>query len=194
MTQAKPRFRTLEEYAALDLSELPEGNYELVDGEIIELPTESDLNLLIATFLTVTLSQQTPYYLIRRGTEIFVSSRFVTSRYPDLVVLSEEGFAALDGARRSAVTREMPAPKLVIEVVSPGDQNHNRDYVEKPQEYAARGIPEFWQVDPVRSMVTVLSLSDRAYQAREFCGSDAIVSLTFPNLQLTAEQILRAGR
>ena len=44
MTQAKQRFRTIEQYAALDPSELPEGNYELVNGEIIELPAESDPN------------------------------------------------------------------------------------------------------------------------------------------------------
>lgn len=197
MTQAKPRFRTLEEYAALDTSDLPEGHYELVNGEIIELPTESDLNLLIATFLTVMLSQQIPYYLIRRGTEIFVSSRSVTSRYPDLVVLSEEGFAALEGARRSAVRLDTSPPQLVVEIVSPGEpgqDNYDRDYVEKPQEYAARGIPEFWQVDPIRSLVTVLTLSNGAYQAREFRGTDAIVSRTFPNLQLTAEQILSGGR
>lgn len=121
MTQGKPRFRTLEEYAALDPSDPPEGHYELVDGEMIELPTESDLNLLIATFLTVMLSQQTPYYLIRRGAEVFVSSRSVTRRYPDLLVLSEAGFAVLEGARRSRVTLDMPPPQLVIEIASPGE-------------------------------------------------------------------------
>jgi Uma2 family endonuclease len=197
MTQAKSRFSTLEEYAALDPSELPKGHYELVEGEIIDLPTESDLNLLIATFLTVILAQQTPYYLIRRGTEIFVTSRVVTSRYPDLVVLSEAGFAALEGASRSAITREMPPPQLVVEVVSPGEpgrDNYNRDYIDKPEEYAARDIGEFWRVDPGRSVVTVLRLENGTYQSRDFRGSDPIVSPTFSTLQLTAEQILKAGR
>lgn len=197
MTQAKPRFRTLEEYAALDPWQLPEGHYELVNGEIIELPTESDLNLLIATFLTVMLSQQASYYLIRRGTEVFVTSRSVTSRFPDLLVLSEEGFAAIEGARRSAVKPEMPPPRLVVEVVSPGEpgqSNYDRDYVEKPEEYAARGIPEFWRIDPGRDVVTVLKLEDGIYQSRDFRGRAAIVSRAFPNLQLTAEQILKAGR
>ena len=145
-------------------------------------------------------SQQIPYYLIRRGTEIFVSSRTVSSRYPDLMVLSEEGQSALEGAKRSAVTINMPAPALVIEVVSPGEpgdkRNYDRDYVDKPKEYAARGIPEFWQVDPTpdRAVVIVLSLKDGAYQSREFRGRDRVLSPTFPDLQLTAEQILRAGR
>ncbi|BAU11519.1 hypothetical protein LEP3755_20180 [Leptolyngbya sp. NIES-3755] len=194
MTQAKPRFRTLEEYAALDSSELPEGHYELVDGEIIELPPECDLNVVIAGFLFSVFLQFTPHYLIRRGTEIFVSSRSVTSRFPDLMVLNEEGATALDGAKRSSVTHEMPTPELVIEIVSPGDKNYDRDYIEKPQEYAARGIPEFWRIDPGRAVVTVLSLNGEAYQSRDFRGNDPIASHTFPNLQLTAEQILKAGR
>jgi len=91
----------------------------------------------------------------------------------------------------------MPAPALVVEVVSPGEpgtDNYDRDYVEKPKEYAARGIPEFWQIDPSRSVVIVLTLKDGAYQSREFREGDRVVSLAFPDLQLTAEQILGAGR
>ena len=197
MTQAKSRFRTIEQYAALDPSDLPEGNYELVNGEIIELPAESDPNVEIAMFLTVMLAQFMSSRLIRRGTEIFVTSRTVTSRYPDLMVLTEEGRAAIKGATRSAITHEMPAPALVIEIVSPGEpgdkKNYDRDYVDKPKEYAARGIPEFWQVDPIRSVVVVLILKDGAYRSREFRGNERVISPTFPDLQLTAEQILRAG-
>ena len=197
MTQAKPRFKTFEQYAELDPSDLPEGNYELVNGELIELPPESDLNVMIAGFLCSALLQFVPHYLIRRGTEVFVTSRTVTSRYPDLMVLSEEGQAALEGARRSAITINMPAPALVIEVVSPGkpgSDNYDRDYVESPKEFAARGIPEFWQVDPDRAVVTVLTLKGETYRSRAFRGSERIVSLTFLDLQLTANQILNAGR
>ena len=197
MTQAKSRFRTIEQYAALDPSDLPEGNYELVNGEIIELPAESDPNVEIAMFLTVMLAQFMSSRLIRRGTEIFVTSRTVTSRYPDLMVLTEEGRAAIKGATRSAITHEMPAPALVIEIVSPGEpgdkKNYDRDYVDKPKEYAARGIPEFWQVDPIRSVVVVLTLKDGAYRSGEFRGNERVISPTFPDLQLTAEQVLRAG-
>ena len=193
MIQAKNRFKTIEEYVALDSSELPEGRYELVDGEIIELPAESDPNVEIAIVLTVLLAQVVSPRLIRRGTEIFVTSRSVTSRFPDLVVLSEEGRAAIRGAKRSAITREMPAPQLVVEVVSPGepgDDNYDRDYVEKPEEYAARGIPEYWQLDRHRAVVNVLYLKDGTYHSRSFRENEQIVSKIFPDLQLTAEEVL----
>jgi Uma2 family endonuclease len=196
MTQAKSRFGTFEEYAALDPSELPEGNYELVDGVIVEMGAESPENVMIASFLFATLLQFCPYYLLHRGTEIAVDSQKVTTRYPDLLVLTEAGRSALLGQPRSLVTLDMPAPRLVVEVVSPGDpgsNNYDRNYVEKPQEYAKRGIPEFWLVDPLREVVLVLSLVGSTYKAAEFHGSDRIQSLTFQALDLTAQQVLSAG-
>jgi len=80
MTQAESRFRTFEEYAALDPSELPEGNYELVDGVIVEMGAENDQNLEIVSFLFSVFLQFVPYNLLRRGTEIAVPSRLVTSK------------------------------------------------------------------------------------------------------------------
>ncbi len=196
MTQAKSRFRTFEEYAALDPSELPEGNYELVDGVIVEMGAENDQNLEIVSLLFSIFLQFVPYNLLRRGTEIAVSSRWVTSRFPDLTVLTEETRAAMKRDRRSLIESDMPAPRLVVEVVSPGEpgsDNYDRDYVEKPSEYAKRGIPEFWLIDPARSVVFVLSVVGANYTAAEFRGSDRIQSTQFKQLNLTAQQVLTAG-
>jgi Uma2 family endonuclease len=196
MTQAKSRFRTFEEYTELDPSDLPEGNYELVDGEIIEMGAENDGNVLIAGFLFSVLLQFVPHYLMRRGTEIRVSSSLVTFRYPDLMVVTEEIHQALKRDRRSLIEVDLPAPRLVVEVVSPGEpgsDNYDRDYVEKPKEYAKRGIDEFWLVDPARAVVLVLSLVGSTYKTAEFRGSDRIQSTQFKQLNLTAQQILSAG-
>lgn len=196
MTQAKSRFRTFEEYAALDPSELPEGNYELVDGVIVEMGAENDQNLEIVSFLFSVFLQFVPYNLLRRGTEIAVPSRSVTSRFPDLTVLTEETRAAMKRDRRSLVESDMPAPRLVVEVVSPGEpgsDNYDRDYIEKPREYAKRGIPEFWLIDPLREVVLVLSLVEKTYKTAKFRGNDQIKSSAFPTLSLTAQQILAAG-
>jgi Uma2 family endonuclease len=85
----------------------------------------------------------------------------------------------------------------VVEVVSPGSEsseNYQRDYVQKPVEYADRGIPEMWLIDPDRAVVRVLVLSDGGYRLRDFRGGDRIVSPTFPDLTLAAEQVLQAGQ
>lgn len=197
MTQAKLRFNTFEEYAALDPSELPEGNYELVNGAIVEMGAENDQNLEIASLLFSVFLQFVSYNLLRRGTEIAVPSRLATSRFPDLTVLTEETRAAMKRDRRSLISFDMPAPALVVEIVSPGEPgsaNYDRDYIEKPREYAQRGIPEFWQVDPDRSVVVVLSLANGRYTPVAFRGSDRILSPTFPALNLTAQQVLSAGK
>ncbi|MBD1820946.1 Uma2 family endonuclease [Cyanobacteria bacterium FACHB-DQ100] len=196
MTQAKPRFKTIEEY--LDYDDGADTRYELVDGVLVEMPPESRLNQKIASFLFgafVRLGISTDLLVI--GIQIAITSRKVTARQPDFVVLTEECAIALEGMKTAVITGAMPPPSLVVEVVSPGEpgtENYDRDYIEKPSEYAARRIPEFWQVDPHRAVVRVLSLDSEEYQAREFRGSDRVVSQTFPDLQLTAEQILRAGR
>jgi Uma2 family endonuclease len=82
-------------------------------------------------------------------------------------------------------------------VVSPGDENSDeyiRDYQDKRDQYAAIGIPEYWLVDPDRAWVMVGILVSSAYQFVTFRGNDSIVSPTFPELKLTAVQVLDAGR
>ena len=50
---------------------------------------------------------------------------------------------------------------LVLEVVSP--DNPARDLVEKRQDYATAGIPEYWIVNPLNRTITVLVLHDGGY-------------------------------
>ncbi|MDW8199751.1 MAG: Uma2 family endonuclease [Cyanobacteriota bacterium SKYGB_h_bin112] len=186
---------TLEEYLSYD--DGTDRRYELVDGVLVDVGAERPLNIDIAMFLIVMFAQLIPIRLIHRGTELVVPGAGASTRYPDLVVLSEACAAALAGKPRSLITLEMPAPALVVEVVSPGnpgEQNYDRDYIEKRREYALRGIPEYWIIDPDRQVVLVLTLTGQTYQDQRFMGNEAIVSPTFPQFQATAEQILKAGQ
>lgn len=195
MTQAKPRFRTFEEYLSYD--DGTDTRYEVVNGELVEMPTESTLNTQIAVFLIAAFLQLgIPYNRLGIKHQIAVSSREVSARAPDLTVHSEESAQAISSRKQALLPFEMPAPVLVVEVVSPGkpgQKNYDRDYVEKRSEYAARGITEYWLVDPNRAVMIVLSLSGGDYQPREFRSGDRVISPAFPNLQLIAQQILNAG-
>ncbi|MBE9011977.1 Uma2 family endonuclease [Pseudanabaenaceae cyanobacterium LEGE 13415] len=196
MTQAKTRFTSIDEYLNYDNSK--NARHELVNGELIELPNEDPRNLIIARFLLIYFVTQMGLSLDRVGDkqQIALNSSEVTAREPDLTVHSEASAAALLTQTQPLLAIEMPPPLLVIEVVSPGNPgspNYDRDYVEKRKEYAARGIAEYWLIDPGRSVVLVLTLENGNYKGREFRGNDAIVSLIFPNVQLTAAQILRPG-
>jgi Uma2 family endonuclease len=183
---------TLAEYLAYnDGNDGTDKRYELVNGELIEMPSESDLNNQIAIFLLLKFAQLIPGYLLRRGTEVVVSGYHATSRVPDLMVLTEDAAAALAGATRSILLPDMPPPALVVEVVSPGKENEDRDYRYKRSEYGARGIAEYWMVDPERAQVTVLTLVDGLYEEAIYQGDSRLISQIFPLLDLTAVQVLK---
>lgn len=111
---------------------------------------------------------------------------------PDLLILTEELLAAI-GGRRATITSDMPSPVLAVEVVSPGKVNRDRDYRYKRSEYAARGILEYWIVDPELSRVTVLSLIDGLYEETIFENEQIITSTIVPLLDLTAIQLFSNG-
>jgi Uma2 family endonuclease len=190
MTIAINRRMTLEEYLNFDSG--TDIRYELVNGELVEMPSESDLNNVIAMFLLAEFFRFVPARLLRRGTEIVTSGFRSTTRIPDLMVLTEESANALTGAKRSIILPDMPPPALVVELVSPGTVNEQRDYRYKRSEYAARGITEYWLIDPHQAHVMVLSLVAGLYEEAVFKGGDRLISQTFPALELTAEQVLQA--
>ena len=81
---------------------------------------------------------------------------------------------------------------LAVEVVSPGAEQIERDYTDKVVEYQATGIPEYWIVDPIEEKITVLVLDKGSYTKTVFTKDEAIISSTFPQLKVTAEEILLA--
>ncbi len=196
MTQAKPRFKTIEEF--LNYDDGTDTHYELVDGALVELPTESWDSSTISIFLLTQFLPFVAYYLIRhKDTEIAVESSSVKARIPDLMVVTETTAIDMTG-QKGLIPLDTPPPILVVEVVSPGEpgtDNYDRDYIQKRSEYAARGIPEYWLIDPHLNLVLILGWQDGQYsEIGQFRANEPIVSFTFPDLQLTAEQILSAGR
>ncbi len=193
MTVATDRRMTLKEY--LDYDDNTDTHYELVDGVLVEMGAENPLNPKIAVFLLTTFFQLgIPANQLAIGHQIEVSSKKATSRLPDLIVHSEASEAAImaDG---KLLRFGMPAPMLVVEVVSSSDRDkksRDRDYIDKRIEYAARDIPEYWIVDPIEQVVLVLNLQNGDYVSRSFTGEVTIVSSTFPTLSITAKQVLSA--
>jgi Uma2 family endonuclease len=164
--------------------------YELVNGALLIMPPESDLNQRIASLLFAYFLQQgIPPFRVRIGTEIVVSGSRATTRFPDVMILSEALAIALEGATRSTVMPEMPPPLLVVEVVSPNQEA--RDYRYKRSEYAARAIAEYWIVDPLQQKVTVLEWVEGLYEEAVYVEASSIVSPLFGTLALTVAQILQ---
>ena len=195
MTQTAPsvpKLMTMEEYLAYD--DGTDTRYELVDGALVEMPPESQINLSIAKYLLFELAKHLPMALIAFGTEVEVTGRRARCRLPDLLIHTEESRTALAGARRATLTRDMPPPAIVIEVVSPGTDNRDRDYRYKRTEYAARGIAEYWIVDPERQQVTLCLWVNGQYEDTLYTGDTPLLSTIVPGFKLSAAQILAFGQ
>ncbi len=193
LTTGKPRFTSFADY--LDYDDGTDHRYELIDGELVVLPPESEPNDFIANYLMVVLANSgcVPLRLIKVHTcelEVPVlSPKDPQNRYPDLVVLAPVHLNLTQ--RRLTITLDMPTPQLVVEVMSPGKSNRDRDTHRKPAQYAARGIPEYWLIDPQARSMTVFALGEGRYDlVGVFAGSDRILSPTLSTFELTVEQAL----
>ncbi|MEO0457091.1 MAG: Uma2 family endonuclease [Cyanobacteria bacterium P01_A01_bin.114] len=199
-TQANPSFLTFEEY--LNHDDGTDNRYELVAGELIEMPPPTWLHLLITKFLVRTLDQAIQATeresiwttLSEPGQQTDGSS----ARLPDLAIVP---YSAMGDVLKSAVLT-IPAP-LVVEIVS---GNWRDDYLTKLAEYETLGVPEFWIVDyqglggtryighPKQPTLSIYQLVDGEYQVNLFRQGERLQSPTFPELKLTADEVFTAGQ
>ncbi|MBE9119263.1 Uma2 family endonuclease [Tychonema sp. LEGE 07199] len=178
-----------------------EGRYELVNGEIVRiLPIR--LHEDVADFLIKQFDREVDLVPLNYR----VSGRFMLrtltpngkeqGRHPDVTVVDKTVWKSQPFAY-SALTEP---PQLVVEVVS---TNWEDDYIDKLDEYQRLGIPEYWIVDylalgsrnylgnPKEPTVFVYLLDENGvYQMTAYRGTERIISRTFPELALTAEQVL----
>ncbi len=184
MVQAQPRFLSFEEYLAYD-----DGSdvlYELFNGELIPMPPESGENAEIASLLFLAFVAVVGSKRVRgHGLELEVRGE-PKNRYPDLTILREEHVALLKP--RNTIRLMMPPPLLVVEVVSPGKIQRERDYTRS--QYQDLGIGEYWLVDPQTQEITVLAIAATGYRdVGVFAGDCLILSPSFPRLELIAGQV-----
>ncbi|PLZ95022.1 hypothetical protein CEN50_23715 [Fischerella thermalis CCMEE 5268] len=180
--------------------------YELIDGEVFDLePT--GLHEEVAAFITAKICVQIdgiglPWFVLQRGL-LRPSNIDMTAFRPDVAVVDRDELTKeLLWSDQSILTLGSSI-KFVAEVVSSNWQN---DYARKVEDYAVLGIPEYWIADyaglggtrhigkPKQPTLSICTLVDEEYEIQQFRGNQTIISPTFPDLKLTAEQVLRAGR
>ncbi|GIV08557.1 MAG: hypothetical protein KatS3mg019_0648 [Fimbriimonadales bacterium] len=164
--------------------------YEIVDGEVIEMPTPTLKHQDTVGKLLATLNQHTkakslgkvfpaPYdFVIRRQP--------LRTRQSDLFYISYQRVGDLN-ALMEQPRLEIP-PDLVIEVLSPSDTYSA--WRDKLHDYHALGVPEVWVVDPETHEVEVLVREERSYRSLGwFTGDEPIPSKVLPELPLTPRAI-----
>jgi len=171
--------------------------YELVNGELLPMSLGTGKHGGITEFVNDKFKDEArkqghPWTSkdMRIGIRSPRAGRWDTSRIPDVTVLTIEQWESLAN-REAVIELSDPPPILVVEVVS--ESTKTTDYRSKRSEYAVLDIPEYWIVDPLSEIVIVCTLTEGFYDAVEFRGNDKIVSPTFPELELTAAQVLLVG-
>jgi len=181
-----------------------DNRYELIDGEVFDLePT--GLHEEVAAFIITKMCVQIdgtglPWFILQRGL-LRPSNIGMTAFRPDVAVVDRgELTQELLWSDQSILTLGSSI-KFVAEVVSSNWQN---DYARKVEDYAVLGIPEYWIADyaglggirhigkPKQPTLSICALVNGEYEIQQLRGDQTIVSLTFPALKLTAEQVLRA--
>ena len=169
--------------------------YELVNGELINMSLGTGKHGAIIKFLERTFDAEIERMGLNwtaiqsvLGIQSPRGGRWDTVRIPDVVILPLEQWRELQN-KEAVITLNQPVPLLIVEVVS--ESTKRTDYRAKKAEYSVLEISEYWIVDPLENQVTILTLVDGWYDSLEFTGGDQIQSKTFPNLELTAEQILK---
>lgn len=167
--------------------------YELYKGKLIPMPTATVLHIKICEYLVYQLQR----YLAEHNLDLVVKTGLGVrtdedkSRIPDVVVCTQsllEQAAARPGA---GILEFDEKPLLVVEVVS---ENRRADYVIKRAEYELANVPEYCIVDPKmgKQKIRLFALieGEDGYTYTDFLPGEEIVSVVFPDLILSVDEIL----
>lgn len=176
--------------------------YELHQGVIVAMPKPKGKHSEISGFLMAELNFEIKrlnlLYVIPR--ECVIKCGDLSGYELDVIVLARQ---KLKGEPRwekeSTITKGETVPLLVIEVVS---SDWSDDYALKLDAYETLGIQEYWIVDylgiggrkfignPKQPTLSILNLQNGEYDLKQYRGDQPINSLVFPEIKLTASQIL----
>jgi len=196
----KPQIVTFEEFAQGQSEGILR---ELHNGVIIEMPQpvgahEEVKGFLVTEFACEYRRLNLSYFLPNQA---FVKVPDNESAYlPDILILNRPNLVNEPLWKKESTVTQGASIALVVEVVS---SNWRVDYLTKVKDYEEIGIPEYWIVDylglggrrfigsPKQPTILVHELIDGEYQVMAFKGDEKIISPTFPELSLTANQVFQ---
>ncbi len=171
----------------------PDVQYELYKGKLIPMATASALHTSICEYWVYKLQR----YLAEHNLDLLVKTSVgvrtedATSRIPDVVVCTQSLWEQALARPGSGILGFDETPLVVIEVVS---QDRRADYITKRGEYEQANVPEYVIIDPAqnRQRVRVMAFleGDDIYTEVNYLPGEEMVSIVFPNLRLSVNEIL----
>lgn len=183
-----------------------EGRFELHNGVVVQMQptgTHEQVAGFLASKLSVYIERlNLPFFIPRQGLIKAIDSE-KSAYIPDVMVLDSNALENESFWKKRSTITQGTSIKLVIEVVN---KNWQDDDLMKLGEYEKFGITEYWIVDylglggrryigdPKQSTISVYHWVDGEYMVNLFRGQDFLRSPTFPEFNLTAEQIFEVGQ
>lgn len=176
------------------------GNYELHNGVIREMQPrgkhEEIIGFLVTEFTLEFRRLNLPYFMPKQALVKVENNE--TGYSPDILILNRNNLINEYLWDKYSTVQSNKSIPLLVEIVS---SNWRDDYLTKVKDYEEIGINEYWIVDylglggrryigyPKQPTISIYSLVEGEYQVNLFHQNDVIISPTFPNLNLTVEQI-----
>lgn len=166
----------------------PEGRWELIDGELVEMAPAGERHGYINAMAIYRINA---HVIPRRLGRVFSSDTgFVVSTNPELVRVPDVAFVRRE---RLAADRDerrffQGAPDLVVEVISPNDQSG--DVIAKAVMWLNAGATLVWLADPDSRRVTVFERGQTPRvltTAETLDGGAAVPGLRLPVAELFAD-------
>ena len=83
-------------------------------------------------------------------------------------------------------------PSIVIEIVSPSSAK--RDYEEKPAEYLALGVAEYWILDPAKKLLTIKTNHGGVWRDKTYKPTQKVTSLRLSKFVFDLKKALAASK
>ncbi|MYC07181.1 MAG: Uma2 family endonuclease [Chloroflexi bacterium] len=169
-----------------DYANLPgDDRYELIDGELILVPSPSEFHQAILMNLIHLLQS-----VRQSGLERLYCAPFDVIFTDHDVAQPNLLFIAADRADIITAANVRGAPDLVVEILSPSTSRLDR--TRKRELYERHGVKEMWLVDPRERKLAVLLLRDgKLEDAGEYGTGQALVSETLGNLTIDLDDVFQ---
>ena len=141
-----------------DMSDVSGQRFELIEGELVEVPGAGALHAMIAFALARLLEDFVRQHDL--GLVMPDGLAFVLRRGPDHVRIPDLSFVAWDRVPKEGIPEgywEGP-PTLAVEVVSPNDRAD--DIHDRVQDYLEAGSRQVWVLWPRRRSLSVYTLDE----------------------------------
>lgn len=179
---------TPEEFDCAEVDSDDASRYELIHGYLIVTPIPSEAEAD---------PNETLGYLLRKYQETHPHGQSLDKTLPERHVYSGENRRRPDrviwaGLGRHPDPRNDP-PTIVVEFVSRGRRNRQRDYVEKRQEYEALGVKEYWVIDRFQRTLTVFTRQPATAAERVVAENEVYTTPLLPGFELPLARLFAAA-